>query len=151
MHSSTFEYYTAKPSDAISLQHQTGWVISYPSWLSGHWVKADMISTVSFDRLSLPYRGKNISGKRDYFVKNYKGGWSKKHKGCVLYALHFLADRTPLMCLNIYCTRSASHRALSPLRRPPYEEITSLYGAADNKGLHYSTWSLFLLLITKKS
>ena len=58
-----------------------------PHDYQGHWVKADMISTVSFDRLSLPYRGKNISGKRDYFVKIIKGDDLKSIRGCVLYAL----------------------------------------------------------------
>ena len=33
------------------------------------WVKADMVYTVSFDRLSLPFNGKDNSGKRIYDMR----------------------------------------------------------------------------------
>lgn len=34
-----------------------------------HWVKADMIATVSFERLTLPFDGKNNTGKRLYDLR----------------------------------------------------------------------------------
>lgn len=34
-----------------------------------HWVKADMVSAVSFERLSLPFMGKDSSGKRIYDIR----------------------------------------------------------------------------------
>ena len=34
-----------------------------------HWVKADMVYTVSFDRLFMPFNGKDDSGKRIYDVR----------------------------------------------------------------------------------
>jgi mRNA interferase MazF len=33
------------------------------------WVKADMLATVSFKRLSLPFSGKGIDGKREYIKR----------------------------------------------------------------------------------
>ena len=37
-----------------------------------HWVKADMLATVSFSRLSLPFSGKDADGKRQYIKKVIK-------------------------------------------------------------------------------
>jgi uncharacterized protein YifN (PemK superfamily) len=34
-----------------------------------HWVKADMLYTVAFSRLHLPFDGKDVSGKRNYDVR----------------------------------------------------------------------------------
>jgi len=41
-------------------------VLPRPYSAKFHWVKADMIYTVSFDRLSLFFKGKDKSGKRQY-------------------------------------------------------------------------------------
>jgi uncharacterized protein YifN (PemK superfamily) len=34
-----------------------------------HWAKCDMIYTASFDRLTLPFKGKDAQGKRIYDIK----------------------------------------------------------------------------------
>jgi mRNA interferase MazF len=52
-----------------------------------HWVKGDMLATVSFDRLSLPYRGKDVNGKRDYIVKIIEDIDLRNIRKCVLHAL----------------------------------------------------------------
>jgi mRNA interferase MazF len=52
-----------------------------------HWVKGDMLSTVSFDRLSLPYKSKGSNGKRNYIVKIIEDNDLRKIRECVLHAL----------------------------------------------------------------
>ncbi|MDX8383863.1 MAG: type II toxin-antitoxin system PemK/MazF family toxin [Ghiorsea sp.] len=44
-------------------------VLPKPYSAKFHWVKADMVYTVSFDRLSLPFEGKDKSGRRSYDVR----------------------------------------------------------------------------------
>ena len=52
-----------------------------------HWVKGDMVNTVSFDRLDLPYLGKDVNGKRIYDIKtvNHEDFWSIA--ACVAFGL----------------------------------------------------------------
>ena len=54
---------------------------------SVQWVKGDMFSTVSFDRLFLPRRGKDDSGKRIYDVRIIDDIDFIKIKECILHAL----------------------------------------------------------------
>lgn len=51
------------------------------------WVKADMLATVSFKRLHLPYKGKDSNGKREYDVRVIDSADFIKIKECVLHAL----------------------------------------------------------------
>jgi len=51
------------------------------------WVKADMVATVSFDRLSLPFKGKDSSGKREYVVKVIEDIDLRNIRACMLHAL----------------------------------------------------------------
>ncbi|WAW01199.1 type II toxin-antitoxin system PemK/MazF family toxin [Oxalobacter formigenes] len=52
-----------------------------------HWVKADMLYTVSYKRLSLPFNGKDASGKRDYIIKRVSDEDMKNIEKCILSAL----------------------------------------------------------------
>lgn len=52
-----------------------------------HWVKADMIYTVSFDRLSLPFNGKDAGGKRNYDVRVIDKADLIKVQECILHGL----------------------------------------------------------------
>ena len=58
------------------------------------WVKADMLSTVSFDRLSLPFSGKGSDGKRQYIKMVISGHDFKSIQRCMLNAigLNFLTQ-----------------------------------------------------------
>lgn len=44
-------------------------VLPAPYNAAFHWVKADMLYTVAFSRLHLPFDGKDASGKRNYDVR----------------------------------------------------------------------------------
>jgi uncharacterized protein YifN (PemK superfamily) len=52
-----------------------------------HWVKGDMLYTVSFDRLNLPFAGKTPSGKRNYDVRIVDPADLIKIQDCMLHAL----------------------------------------------------------------
>jgi mRNA interferase MazF len=52
-----------------------------------HWVKADMVYTVSFDRLSLPFCGKDLGGKRIYDVRVIDKADLLKIQQCLLHGL----------------------------------------------------------------
>lgn len=52
-----------------------------------HWVKGDMIATVSFDRLFLPCGGKDASGKRLYDVRVIDDADLREIRACVLHGL----------------------------------------------------------------
>ena len=56
-----------------------------------HWVKADMIYTVSFDRLSLPFIGKDLSGKRIYDVRVIDKSDLIKIQHCILHGIGLTA------------------------------------------------------------
>ena len=52
-----------------------------------HWVKADMLYTVSFNRLNLPFLGKDSSGKRKYDVRIIDPADLIKIQDCMMHAL----------------------------------------------------------------
>lgn len=56
-----------------------------------HWTKADMIYTVSFDRLYLPFDGKDSSGKRNYDVPIIDKSDLIKIQECLLHGLGLTA------------------------------------------------------------
>lgn len=51
------------------------------------WVKADMLATVSFKRLSLPFTGKGTNGKRQYIKTIITGHDFKSIQKCMLNAI----------------------------------------------------------------
>lgn len=51
------------------------------------WVKADMLATVSFKRLSLPFSGKGPNGKRQYIKVVITGYDFKSIQKCMLNAI----------------------------------------------------------------
>ncbi|WIH05508.1 type II toxin-antitoxin system PemK/MazF family toxin [Xanthomonas translucens pv. graminis] len=51
------------------------------------WVKADMVSAVSFARLTLPWEGRDLQGNRVYDVRKISDVDLKAIKACVLHAL----------------------------------------------------------------
>ncbi|MCK7581059.1 MAG: type II toxin-antitoxin system PemK/MazF family toxin [Chromatiales bacterium] len=52
-----------------------------------HWVKADMLYTVSFARLSLPFDGKDASGRRRTIVRLIDEADLRQIQNCLLHAL----------------------------------------------------------------
>lgn len=52
-----------------------------------HWVKADMVYTVAFDRLHLLFNGKDESGRRKYDVRVVDKADLMKIQACVLHGL----------------------------------------------------------------
>jgi len=54
---------------------------------SEQWVKADMLATVSFKRLTLPFEGKGTCGKRQYIKIVIHGYDFKSIQRCILNAL----------------------------------------------------------------
>lgn len=48
------------------------------------WVKADMVCAVSFDRLSLPYIGKDLQGTRVYDIRHISEDDLRRVQACVL-------------------------------------------------------------------
>jgi uncharacterized protein YifN (PemK superfamily) len=60
------------------------------------WVKADMLATVSFQRLSLPRKGKDGKGKREYVVKILEEKDLRNIRECILCALG-LSDLTQFL------------------------------------------------------
>lgn len=61
--------------------------LPHPYNAPSHWVKADMIYTVAFSRLYLPFDGKDASGKRNYDVRVIDAADLLKIQECVLHAL----------------------------------------------------------------
>jgi uncharacterized protein YifN (PemK superfamily) len=51
------------------------------------WVKADMLATVSFGRLSLPFSGKGVDGKRQYIKMVVHGHDFESIQKCMLNAI----------------------------------------------------------------
>ncbi|MBW7957192.1 MAG: type II toxin-antitoxin system PemK/MazF family toxin [Deltaproteobacteria bacterium] len=51
------------------------------------WVKGDMLYTVSLKRLSLPHKGKDPNGKRQYDIRTLDEADLIKIKECILHAL----------------------------------------------------------------
>lgn len=60
------------------------------------WVKADMLATVSFQRLSLPYKSKDGKGKRQYVTKILEEADLRNIRECILCALG-LSDLTQFL------------------------------------------------------
>lgn len=52
-----------------------------------HWVKADMIATISFDRLSLPFKGKDANGRKIHENRTIKESELVEIRKCILCAL----------------------------------------------------------------
>ena len=62
---------TTEPLPLLPYHHKLYLTPQLPKPYDSHscWVKADMIYTVSFDRLSLPHNGKDAAGKRIYDIR----------------------------------------------------------------------------------
>ncbi len=54
---------------------------------SVHWVKGDMVATVSFKRLTLPFDGKDVSGKRKYVINVVDSADLRNIRECVLHSI----------------------------------------------------------------
>jgi uncharacterized protein YifN (PemK superfamily) len=66
-------------------------VLPKPYDEKAHWVKADMLYTVSFERLYLPFSGKDGSGKRIYDVRVIDKADLIKVQQCVLNGIGLTA------------------------------------------------------------
>jgi uncharacterized protein YifN (PemK superfamily) len=51
------------------------------------WVKGDMLTTVSFNRLFMPYAGKDSDGKRKYVIKIVEDIDLRRIRECILCAI----------------------------------------------------------------
>jgi mRNA interferase MazF len=58
------------------------------------WVKADMITTIAFDRLNLPFNGKDANGRRIYEERVIEKNDLAEIRKCILSALgmNFLTE-----------------------------------------------------------
>jgi mRNA interferase MazF len=52
------------------------------------WAKCDMLSTISFNRLALPFSGKDSFGKRIYDIRVINALEMKMVRECILHALN---------------------------------------------------------------
>ena len=66
-------------------------VLPKPYNANFHWVKADMVYTVSFDRLFMPFDGKDASGRRQYDVRVIDKADLLKIQQCMLNGLGLTA------------------------------------------------------------
>lgn len=55
-----------------------------------HWVKADMLYTVAFSRLHIPFDGKDALGKRNYDLRVIDAADLLKIQECILHGLGLL-------------------------------------------------------------
>ncbi|MFU8788640.1 MAG: type II toxin-antitoxin system PemK/MazF family toxin [Methylobacter sp.] len=80
---------TTPPSQIMPYHHKlhVDPVLPAPYDAKFHWVKADMIYTVSFDRLFLPFDGKDAAGKRIYDVRVIDKADLIKIQHCILHSL----------------------------------------------------------------
>lgn len=80
---------TTPPPRIMSYHYKlhTDPVLPHPYTAKYHWVKADMLYTVSTDRLFLPFNGKDAQGRRIYDVRVIDKADLIKIQQCVLYGL----------------------------------------------------------------
>lgn len=62
-------------------------VLPKPYDANFHWVKADMLYTVSFSRLYLPWENKDVNGNRNYDVRVIDMADLLKIQQCMLHGL----------------------------------------------------------------
>jgi uncharacterized protein YifN (PemK superfamily) len=84
---------TTPPSQIMPYHYKlhTNPVLPNPYDAKFHWIKADMIYTVSFNRLSIPCSGKNLEGKRVYDARIIDKADLIKIQQCVLHGLGLTA------------------------------------------------------------
>lgn len=80
---------TTRPSDQKDWHYvlQTPEPFPAPYDALGHWVKCDMINTVSYDRLFFPFIGKDAQGKRIYDMRVISDSDLKCVLECVAQAI----------------------------------------------------------------
>jgi mRNA interferase MazF len=61
--------------------------LPYPFAADMHWIKADMVYTVSFERLFLPFAGKDELGRRVYDVRVIEPNELVAIRRCLLHGL----------------------------------------------------------------
>ena len=80
---------TTEPQKMMPYHHKiyTSPLLPSPYNSPHHWVKADMIYTVSFDRLFLLFDGKDDNGKRVYDIRIIDRSDIIKIQQCILHGL----------------------------------------------------------------
>jgi len=76
-----------RPIEAYHHRLHVDPVLPHPYTNKSQWVKADMVYTVSFDRLSLPFKKKDDVGKRIYDVRVIDKSDLLKVQQCMLHGL----------------------------------------------------------------
>jgi len=82
--------FSATPPDPIMPYHyllHLNPTLPPPYNSPNQWVKADMFATVSFNRLTLPFSGKGVDGKRQYIKLVIHGHDFKSIQKCMLNAI----------------------------------------------------------------
>jgi len=87
MYGSSFQHHTTKSCHAVPLSTAFKPYVTASVNSTEQWVKADMLATVSFNRLSLPFSGKGANGKRQYIKKIIKGHDFESIQRCMLNAV----------------------------------------------------------------
>ena len=82
---------TVEPNQKMDYHYRLELEIPLPEPYNSsfQWIKGDMVTTVSLDRLSLPFRGKDNNGKRIYDKRIVDDLDLKKIQICILNALNF--------------------------------------------------------------
>lgn len=80
---------TTNPNPIATYHHKlhVDPVLPHPFTSPFHWVKADMVYTVAFHRLYLPFDGKNAQGQRNYDVRVIDKADLIKIQQCMLHGL----------------------------------------------------------------
>ena len=80
---------TTVPTEIKPYHHRILWDEPFPDPYSSpyHWVKGDMIYTMSFDRLSFPHNGKDSKGKRNYVIRHLTDAHLKSVRECILHGI----------------------------------------------------------------
>ena len=84
---------TTEPNPIEAYHHRLHIEPSLPSPYSSKlcWAKADMIYTVSFDRLYLPFKSKNGDGKRQYDIRIIDKSDLVMIQRCILHGIGMTA------------------------------------------------------------
>lgn len=79
---------TTAPTEILGYHHRVSIVPAPPHpWAADCWAKCDMISAVSFDRLEMIRRGKDLAGRRQYADLSLSPADLQAVRECVLVGL----------------------------------------------------------------
>jgi mRNA interferase MazF len=79
---------TTEPAEIKPYHYRIAWDTPFPAPYNSnfHWVKGDMIYTMGFERLFLPFDRKD-GGKRQYDIRQLPGHKLKEVQKCILHGM----------------------------------------------------------------